>query len=308
MIAADPGLSIVVAVALAGGLEAAVGEPPGRYHPVYLLGALIGRLETKRLGAPRLMGTVYAVLVPLSSAFVAYGVVWAARAVHPFAAAALAGVVLWISSSLRMLLESARRVVDASETDPDAAREALLALVGRKTSDLSPGSIRSAAVESLAENLSDGLIAPLSAFLALSFVSIPAAAAGAAFVKAANTMDSMLGYPGPFGWASARLDDLVMFVPARLSAALLGFAAGDPDAPLRARRYAYVPASPNAGWPMGTLAAALNVRLEKPGAYVLNDVAAEPTVGDGEKAIEATRRAGAAAYALVALAGVFRWL
>jgi adenosylcobinamide-phosphate synthase len=168
--------------------------------------------------------------------------------------------------------------------------------------------IRSAALESLAENLSDGLVAPLSAFVALSFVSVPAAAAGAAFVKAVNTMDSMLGYPGPFGWGSARLDDLVMFVPARISAALLGLAAGDPDAAFRARRYVHKPASPNAGWPMGTLAAALNVRLEKPGVYVLNDVAAEPTLRDGAKAITATRRAGIAAYALAALAGVLRWL
>ncbi len=304
----DPALGAVLAVVLAASLEATVGEPPGRYHPVALLGRIIEQLRSHRFGAPKFVGTVYAVAVPLSVGLFGYGLVLLAGMVHSVVAAVMAGVVLWLSSSLSMLLESARRVIDASGGETDDAREALLALVGRETDGLTPGLIRSAAIESLAENLSDGLLAPLSAFLALSFVSLPAAAAGAAFVKAVNTMDSMLGYPGPFGWGSARLDDLVMFLPARATAALLGISAGDPEAPIRARRYAYKPASPNAGWPMGTLAAALNVRLEKPGAYVLNDVAAEPTEDDGARALEATKRAGVAAYALVVLVGVLRWL
>ena len=304
----DPALGAVLAVVLAASLEAAVGEPPGRYHPVALLGRMIERLRGHQFGAPKFVGAVYAVVVPVSVGLFGYGLVSLAGVVHSTAAVVLAGVVVWLSSSLVMLLESARRVIGASDKETETAREALLALVGRETDGLTPGLIRSAAVESLAENLSDGLVAPLSAFLALSFVSIPAAAAGAAFVKAVNTMDSTLGYPGPFGWGSARLDDLVMFLPARVTAALLGIAAGDPEAPIRARRYAYKPASPNAGWPMGTLAAALNVRLEKPGAYALNDVAAEPTEDDGTKALEATKRAGVAAYALVVLVGVLRWL
>ena len=304
----DPGLALLAAVSLSGTLEAAIGEPPGRYHPVVFLGAVIERLEVRSFGRPRLAGALYAVSVPIASAAAIYGLVGIAGTVHPIAAAALAGVVLWLASSLRLLLESARRVIEASETDTDAARDALLALVGRETGALSPTLVRSAAMESLAENLSDGLIAPLSAFFVLSFVSLPAAAAGAAFVKAVNTMDSMLGYPGPLGWGSARLDDLFMLLPARITAVLISLSAGDPDAPLRARRYAYKPASPNAGWPMGALAAALNVRLEKPDAYVLNDVAAEPTERDGVAAISVTKRTGALAYALVALAGVLRWL
>ncbi len=304
----DPALGTVAAIVFAGALEAAVGEPPGRYHPVSLLGRGIERLKSRRFGVPKGTGAVYAIAVPLAIGLFVYGLVRFSGAIHPALTVALAGIALWLSSSLRMLLESAKDVIDASAVDADAARGSLLALVGRDTDDLSPGLIRSAAVESLAENLSDGLVAPLSAFLLLSFVSLPAAAAGAASVKAVNTMDSMLGYPGPFGWGSARLDDLVMFVPARVTAALLGVAAGDPEAPIRARRYAYKPASPNAGWPMGTLAAALNVRLEKPGAYVLNEVATEPTERDGLAAIVATRRAGIAAYALVALVGVIRWV
>ncbi len=305
----DNGIALVGAVVVAGILEVTLGEPPRRYHPVSILGGAIGWLESKRFGVPKLTGTVYAIAVPLATALGAYVLVWIGIETGvPIVPAVVAGAILWNASSLGMLLERGKRVIDSSDEDLDAARTALSALAGRDSSDLSPELVRSAAVESLAENLSDGLIAPLLAFTVLSFVSLPAAAAGAAFVKAVNTLDSMLGYPGRFGWASARLDDLVMFVPARVSAVIVGLAAGDPDAPLRARRYANKPASPNAGWPMGTLAAALNVRLEKPGAYVLNEVANYPTTRDGYGALKATRRAGIAAYGIVCLVGVVRWL
>jgi adenosylcobinamide-phosphate synthase len=302
-----PGAGLAVAVTVAAALEATVSEPPGELHPVALLGRAIGWLETRQFGAPKLTGAAYALAVPTGCALLAYGIVGVAGRAAPLAAAVAAGLVLWLASSVRLLLERGRAVIEASEADVETAREALPALAGREPDSLSPELVRSAAVESLAENLSDGLIAPLGAFVVCSFVSVPAAAAAAAFVKGANTMDSMLGYPGPFGWGSARLDDLIMFVPARLSALSIAVAAGDPDA-LRARRYAHKPQSPNAGWPMGAIAAALNVRLEKPGAYVLNDVAPLPTVADGRAAVGVVRRAAVGAYALAAAVGVVRWL
>lgn len=305
----DHWTAVLVALAFAGGLEAILGEPPGKFHPVALLGRLIEWFEPHRFGVPKLAGVVYALSVPLACAVAAYAAVKLASAPPlPLLGAIVAGLVLWISSSVRLLLESGRTVVEASHDDTETARTALLALVGRETDDLSPGLVRSAAIESLAENFADGLVAPLGAFVLLSFVSLPAAAAGAAFVKGANTMDSMLGYPGAFGWGSARLDDLVMFVPARISPLLLALAAGDPDALARARRYVHKPASPNAGWPMGTIAAGLNVRLEKPGVYVLNEVADLPTVADGRDAISLVRRSAALAYAVALGVGVIGWV
>ncbi|CCQ36615.1 adenosylcobinamide-phosphate synthase [Natronomonas moolapensis 8.8.11] len=309
MTALDPGLALVVSVAVAGGLETAVGEPPAAAHPVALLGQAVEPLAGTDFGVPRLAGTVYALAVPTSCALVAAAAVaLAARLPVPFADALLAGLVLWVASSVRLLVESGRRVVESSDTDLEDARGALLALVGRDASELSAGLVRSAAVESLAENFSDGFLAPLSAFVAFSFVSLPAAAAAAAFLKGANTMDSMFGYPGPFGWASARLDDALMFVPARASTPFLAVGAGDPEAPLRARRYAREPASPNAGWPMGTLAAALNVRLEKPGTYTLNGVAGHPTVTESHGAVGAVCRGAVLAYGVAVTVGVLRWL
>lgn len=306
MTAALPGVTVAAVVAAA--LEKTLGEPPSRYHPVALFGRVVERVESPPARAPGGAGVLVALGLPTGGAAAAYGLVAGVSQAAPLAsgvlAAVAAGVVLWSVSSLRLLVDAAGSVVEASETDLEAARERLPALVGREPTELSPELVRSGAVESLAENLSDGLVAPLLAFAAGAAVSLPAAAAAAAFLKAANTMDSMLGYPGAYGWGSARLDDLLMFVPARVTAALLGIATGDPDAPLRARRDADAPASPNAGWPMGTIAAGLTVRLEKPDAYTLNGVADYPTVADARRAVTATQRAGAATYGGLALVGV----
>ncbi len=299
-------LGVTIAALLAALLDRTIGEPPVGIHPVALFGRVVDHLR-ERSEENRSHGLAIAIALPLVAAGTSYAVVRAGAWIDPVVGALLAGVVLFVCTSLRMLLESAETVVGYSGSDLDAAREALPALVGRETGSLSAGEIRSAAVESVAENVADGLIAPLVAFGIGAVVSLPIAAAAAAWVKAVNTLDSMLGYPGEFGWASARLDDLVMFVPARLSAPLIGFAADDPDAPLRARRYARSPASPNAGWPMGTLAAALNVRLEKPGAYSLNSVSDLPTVERANDGIAIVRRTGVAAYVLLALWGVILW-
>ena len=301
-------LGITVAVGLAAALDWVLREPPADYHPVTLFGGAVDRLAARRWRSPRLAGAALAVALPVAVAVAVYLPLRATRPLPGIVVATLAGLVLWTTTSLRLLVEVGDVAVAESISDPDTAREALEALVGRDAGALSPPLVRSAAVESLAENLSDGLVAPLLAFALVAPVSLPAAAAASAFVKAVTTMDSMLGYPGEFGWGSARLDDAVMFVPARLTAVLLGPVAGDPEAAWRARRYADAPASPNAGWPMGTLAAALDVRLEKPDAYVLNDVADLPTVGDGERALAAVKWTGFVVYAAVAGLGVLLWL
>jgi adenosylcobinamide-phosphate synthase len=298
-------LAITIAAGLALGLDWAFREPPADYHPVTVFGRVIDRVD-REYRRPRLAGALLAVVLPAATALVVYAVLWLLR--PPIVTGIVAGLLLWSTSSFRLLLDIAGRAIEESTTDLDSAREVLPALVGREVEDLSPELVRSAAVESAAENLSDGLVAPLLVFGVLAFVSLPAAGAGAAYVKAVNTMDSMLGYPGEFGWGSARLDDLVMFVPARVTAVMLALVMGAPDAWWRARRYARKTASPNAGWPMGTMAAALNVRLEKQGVYVLNEVADYPSVVDGDEALSAITRVGLVSYTLVAFVGVIRWL
>ena len=119
------------------------------------------------------------------------------------------------------------------------------------------------------------------------------ATAAAAWIKAVNTMDSMVGYRSkPVGWAAARLDDLVMWLPARLTALTLSAAARSPDPLVMGRRWAQTPASPNAGWPMATLAAVLDACLEKPGHYTLNAAAELPTAATAHRGVGIVTRAG----------------
>jgi adenosylcobinamide-phosphate synthase len=295
-------LTATVAVGLAAVLDRLVAEPPARVHPVALFGRLVA-VADRPLPVPTLVGSCVAVGLPFLASGVVFGLVRSARA-WPALAVLLAGLALFSTTSLRLLTDEARRVVALSDEDLPAARTALRSLAGRDASALSAWAVRSAAIESLGENLADGLVAPLAAFAFVAPLSLAGAAAAATWVKAVNTLDSMLGYPDkPHGTASARLDDLTMWLPARLTALFLAVAAGDPGALSRARASVSNPPSPNSGWPMATLAAVLGVRLEKPGAYVL-DFGAAPASEDARRAERLVTRAGLLSFVL---AGVIAW-
>jgi adenosylcobinamide-phosphate synthase len=306
-------LTAAGAVALALALDLLVGEPRDAFHPVAWFGRLVGRVD-REWRRPRLVGTLAALVLPLAAALVVGLVVAGAVTVHPIAGVVLAGLALFVTTSLRSLLGTADRVIGLTEDDLPAAREALLALAGRDASNLSAGQVRSAATESAAENLADGLVAPLGAFVVLAALTsiagrpglaLPAAAAGAAWVKGVNTLDSMLGYHHKaVGGPSARLDDLVMWLPARASAVLIAVAALAPGSLVRAREWARAPPSPNSGWPMATLAVAIDARLQKPGVYDLHPDAALPSVADARRGVRIVGVAGVVSYVL---AGVIAW-
>ncbi|WP_348612974.1 CobD/CbiB family cobalamin biosynthesis protein [Halobaculum rarum] len=317
------GLTALAAVGLAAVLDAAFAEPPSRAHPIPLFGRVVGAVD-REWTRPQVVGVAVAAVLPLAFAAVAWAVVAGSvgtavrtgsvaagygSTIAPVVTTAVAGLALFSLTSLRMLVAVAGEVIEAADRDADAARESAIALVGRDTSSLSAAGIRSAAVESAAENLADGLVAPLLAFALGAQVSVAVGVAAAAWVKGVNTLDSMLGYPDkPVGTASARLDDAVMWVPARVSAVLLAVAAGSPRSLADARRWARVPASPNSGWPMATAAAALGVRLEKPDSYTLNPDAALPSLAEARRGVRAVAVAGALAFLLAgaaaAMAGV----
>jgi len=292
-------------VVFAAALELAIAEPPRRFHPVAGFGRLVAPLD-REWSRPRLVGSAVALGLPLAAAGIVAALVTAAGLLSPWLSALLAGLVLFVTTSLRMLRDEARATIVATETDLDAARASLRALAGRDASDLSAGEVRSAAVESVAENLADGLVAPLGAvavgvaagtLVGGTTTALALGAAGAAWVKAVNTLDSMLGYRSkPVGWAPARLDDLVMWVPARVSALLLAVVAVDVGALVRARSWLRGVPSPNSGWPMGTLAAVHDVRLVKPGVYELDGGASLPDRAASERAIRTVAVAGVLAY------------
>jgi adenosylcobinamide-phosphate synthase len=261
--------------------------------------------------------------LPLLAAGVVALAVGLAESFHPLSGLLAAGLVLFATTSLRMLVETAAEVVAATEADLSTARERLKWLAGRDAADLSPGHIRSAAVESAAENLADGVVASLLAFALLAPISLALGAGAAAWVKAVNTLDSMLGYPDKsHGTASARLDDLVMWIPARASAGLVALAAvlvssgrslsgwsrsdhSPSTRPLGSlpagRRWADAPPSPNSGWPMATLSGAIDARLEKPGVYVLNPEARLPSVEIARSGVRIAGLAGVLAFAFAGL-------
>lgn len=289
------------AVGVAIILDLLFGEPPERIHPVAVYGRFVAGVD-RAWGRSRFVG-VLVVLSTIAVAVLVAGLTAIAGHLDPIAGLAVAALTLFTTTSLRLLLDTAHEVVTASATDIDAARHELRALAGRDADTLSPAAVRSAAVESAAENLADGLVGPLLAFALFSW-SLPLAAGAAAWVKAVNTTDSMLGYPAqPIGWAPARLDDAVMWLPARLTAVLIALAAFDPGAVRRGGQWTAVPASPNSGWPMATLAATLGVRLEKPGAYVIGS-GQLPATETAHRGISIVGRAAVIAFFA---AGVIAW-
>jgi adenosylcobinamide-phosphate synthase len=276
-------------------------EPPARLHPVTLFGRVVAPFD-REWTHPKLVGTVVAGVLPLAASLVASGVTAAVLRVQPAIGAILGGLVLFSTVSLRMLLSVARAVISETETDLLSARESVSALVGRETASLSADELRSAAVESAAENLADGVVAPLTAFAVGVQFSLAVGVGAAVWVKAVNTLDSMLGYRAkPVGWASARLDDIAMWLPARISACCLAVAAGKPSALTQARKWTGLPPSPNSGWPMATLAAALDIQLRKADAYVLNPDEQLPTVETANRGTRIVAGAGALAFVLTGL-------
>jgi len=177
----------------------------------------------------------------------------------------------------------------AIEEEMDRARSMLPALVGRETRDLSAFQARSAVIESLSENFVDTIASPL--FYLLVFAPLGLGVEAAIVFKAASTMDSMLGYKKPglaeIGFVPARLDDLLNWIPARLSILPLALAMPHhaPATLSAAFKYHSVTPSPNSGWPMSAAAGALGIRLEKPGYYTILDSGRLPEAADIVKSL-----------------------
>ncbi|MED5371299.1 MAG: adenosylcobinamide-phosphate synthase CbiB [Myxococcota bacterium] len=252
-----------------------VGEPPLKVHPVVWMGNAVGWLRERapagRVGA-LLHGTAMALGLPL--AFSALGLLERV----PWAGPVLALWLLTSGFSWWGLVSAGHRVADALEAgDLEAARGGLSWLCSRDPQALTAPQLAAAATESIAENASDSLVAPLC-WLVLGSpleLGLPALLA----YRCVNTLDAMIGYRTPryewLGKPAARLDDLLNLLPARLTALwLLLVGLSVPQASVRGGlrtlwRDRRVTSSPNAGWPMATMAGLLGVRLDKPGHYTL---------------------------------------
>jgi len=255
-------------VILAMILDALVGEPRAIWsrvpHPAVLIGRAINIAE-QRFNDPddtpedrRRNGTLLCAALVIGTFLL--GVIIAALPLGGLWEVLIGAVLL----AQRSLSDHVRAVADALRLSVGDARIVVARIVGRDTSGLDGPATSRAAIESAAENFSDGVVAPLFWFL---LAGLP----GLLIYKAVNTADSMIGYKNEqftdFGWASARLDDVLNFVPARLTALLIMLAHGRLDGWGSIRADAALHRSPNAGWPEAAMARVLDVALAGPRSY-----------------------------------------
>lgn len=304
----------LAAVPLALALDAALGEPPALWrrlgHPVRWFGAAIASLDARlNAGSHRRAKGVLALVAALALfALPAAAVEALAGRLPPPAQWLLLGA---LASSL-LAHRSLNAHVDAVASAPDlaGARAALSHIVGRDVAGLDEAGVARAGLETLAENLSDGVVAPAFWF---AVAGLP----GLVAYKVINTADSMIGHRtarhAAFGWCAARVDDAANLVPARLTALAIALAGPGtlrrlPAVAAQARRHA----SPNAGWPEGALAHALAVSLGGPRSYAgrhvdgawLNRDGAPPQRHDLRRGLALSLRVGLiqfAVYVLLAL-------
>jgi adenosylcobinamide-phosphate synthase len=282
LIAAIPAMAMAAALLV----DRWLGEPPARWHPVVAMGHALGWLG--RWAAP----PAHAAQVGRWGPWCRGAVAWCVGAVAVAGIAVLltsgvAMVPVWLQAVLlglllkpllawRMLHEEVQAVETALAVSLEAGRAQLSRLVSRDVSTLDEAAVREAALSTLSENLNDSVVAPLFWF---AVAGLP----GAAVFRWANTADAMWGYRGErngriWTWAgqwAARADDVLSWLPARLTGALM-LLMGGAQRWRELFRLSRLTPSPNGGWPMGALALALNVRLGKAGVYVLNERAPAP--------------------------------
>lgn len=254
-----PALGLALVIALA--LDAVFGEPRWLWshlpHPAVLMGRAIGWADARfnSAGARRLKGAL--VIAGLVALAILIGL--ALSQLGWLAEALVAAILL----AQRSLVDHVRAVATGLRAGLAEGRAAVAMIVGRDTAGMDEAAVARAAIESAAENFSDGVVAPAFWFL---IGGLP----GMLAYKMVNTADSMVGYRTPrheaFGWAAARLDDVLNWVPARLSAVLLAFPMRH-FTPVALAEDARKHRSPNAGWPEAAMARRLGVALSGPRSY-----------------------------------------
>jgi len=277
----------VQVLVLAVTIDLIFGEMPNAAHPVVWIGALIQRTtticerasQTSQKQQRHLCGLVLAMIV-ISCAAAAGMLLNVLASHHQIAGTFVIAYFLKSTFSIRSLVSSSNLIYrELSANDPVGARSNLTSLVSRDAKGLLEPQIASAAIESVSENYVDSILSPILYF---ALFGIP----GALVYKAINTLDSMVGYRNErfreIGFVSAKLDDIVNWIPARLSVVFI-FVASVPYNPAAALRICLrdhaLPASPNSGYPMAMVAGALRCRLEKPGSYVLGGEFSDPSGG-----------------------------
>ena len=278
-------------------LDLLIGDPHWLYHPVRLIGKLIEFAEKILRGEGRkadpkeeiIKGGILVLLVTVITGAAAYALMRIGTAIHPAAEFAVRTVLCYWLFAVRSLRDESMKVYRAlKEGTLEDARAAVSMIVGRDTQELTAEGVTKAAVETVAENTSDGIIAPM-------FYMILGGPVLGWIYKAINTMDSMVGYKNDrylyFGRCAAKLDDIVNFIPARLSALLMiascPLAGLDPAGAWQIfKRDRYNHSSPNSAQTEAVMAGALQIRLAGDARY-FGKLVKKPTIGDAIRPVEA---------------------
>jgi len=306
-----PGVLGAVAVLVALAVDRVWGEPPARWHPVVWMGGYLGWVGQRTAPLANVAGNQQRWMFwrgalawgagALAVWLLSWAAVWLLDAAPGWLQTLVLGLLLKPMLAWRMLRDEVKAVEDALNETLAAGRERLAWLVSRDVTVLDATQVRESAIESLAENLNDSVVAPLFWF---AIAGLP----GAALYRFANTADAMWGYRGAregrdWTWAgkwAARADDVLSWPPARLTAGLLALVCGACRW-RELRTQARQTPSPNSGWPMAAMALALDVRLSKPGVYQLNPAGRSPQAADLARALQL---AGRVVGLLAALAGL----
>jgi adenosylcobinamide-phosphate synthase len=306
--------TVAIALLVAFGVDRRWGEPAPRWHPVVWMGhylGWIGRRVAPRERAPAADWRAFA-FGALAWAFGAFAVALLACLLQSALlyldevfAGLLLGLLLKPMFSWRMLRDEVEAVEVGLARSLMAGRAQLGRLVSRDVTALDEDQVRESAIESLDENLNDSVVAPVFWFL---LAGLP----GAVIYRFANTADAMWGYRGVragrhWEWAgkwAARADDLLSWIPARLTALLIAAVRGCWSL-RQLRREARRTPSPNSGWPMAAMALVLGTRLSKPGVYALNERGSVPGSADLASAV---RLSGHAVALLLAFACLMPFL
>jgi len=275
-------------------LDRIIGDPQGFPHPIRLIGSLIGWLDRKLNNKKSVLrGAVTWLIVVFMTVAVTFAIMFGAYSIHVVCGVIVEAILTCYILAAKSLSDESMKVLKAMEAadggDLIDARKALSMIVGRDTENLDEAAITRAVVETIAENTSDGIIAPLI----YTFLGGPIL--GFAY-KAVNTMDSMLGYHNDsyeyFGKAAAKMDDVFNYIPARLSALMMVLAAfigGRDFSGKRAfsvfKRDRYNHKSPNSAQTESVCAGALGVRLGGDSSY-FGKMVHKPYIGDDTRPIE----------------------
>jgi adenosylcobinamide-phosphate synthase len=266
-------------------LDAILGDPMWLPHPIVAFGKAISACEKRfnrvvnGVDNRRRNGRRTAIALIVGTYIFTSALIWIAKLISPWLGGVVMAVGVFYGLAGTTLIREVRAVFRAADRSIEEGRRQVGRIVGRDTTQLTLQEVRTAALETLAENLSDGVVAPLFWYLLLGVPGMMA-------YKMVNTLDSMIGYQNDryreFGRFAALTDDAFNYIPARLTALLMVLSAGRPSLWRFVRKYGHCHASPNSGYPESALAGILDCRFGGPHSY-FGEMFYKPYIGETDR-------------------------